>query len=94
MGTNRERAVVRRRVDPDVFKAYIKDQDVTIRQLGDLCQTSERTIRRMVNHDHCVTLNVALDLCAYFNCNFNDLFGPDESPEWKKNMVDILKRVR
>lgn len=85
--------VVRRHVDPDIFKAYIKSQGVSVRQLGSLCQANERTIRRMLL-DKEVTLNVALDLCAYFNCNFNQLFGPDNSPEWKRSMVDILKRVR
>lgn len=87
------RAVVRRHVDPDIFKSYIKSQGVSIRQLGTLCETTEKTIRRMLQDRH-VTLNVALDLCGYFNCNFNELFGPDSSPEWKRAMVDILKRVR
>lgn len=85
--------VVRRHVDPDIFKAYIKSQGVSIRQLGSLCQANERTIRRMLQ-DKEVTLNVALDLCAYFDCNFNQLFGLDTSSEWKKSMVDIIKRVR
>ena len=87
------KVVVKRHVDPDIFKNYIKSQGVSIRQLGSLCQANEKTIRRMLQ-DREVTLNVALDLCAYFNCNFNQIFGPDMSPEWKKSMVDILKRVR
>ena len=87
------RVVVRRHVDPDIFKNYIKSQGVSIRQLGSLCQANEKTIRRMLQ-DKEVTLNVALDLCAYFNCNFNQIFGPDTSPEWKRSMVNILKRVR
>ena len=85
--------VVHRHVDPDIFKDYIKSQGVSVRQLGSLCQANEKTIRRMLR-DKKVTLNVALDLCAYFDCNFNQLFGPDPSPEWKKSMVEILKRVR
>lgn len=85
--------VVRRHVDPDIFKDFIKSRGVSIRQLGSFCQANEKTIRRMLL-DREVTLNVALDLCAYFNCNFNQIFGPDTSPEWKKSMVDILKRVR
>ena len=87
------KAVIKRHVDPDIFKTYIKSQGMSIRQLGNVCETHEKTIRRMLQ-DRETTLNIALDLCAYFNCNFNDLFGPDNSPEWKRSMVDILKRVR
>lgn len=86
-------AVIRRHVDPDIFKSFIKSKGVSIRQLGSLCETNERSIRRMLQ-DREVTLNVALDLCKCFDCNFNDIFGPDSSPDWKKSMVDILKRVR
>ena len=87
------RAVIKRHLDPDIFKAFIKSKGVSIRQLGDLCTTTERTIRRCIKDEE-VTLTIALDLCAYFQCNFNQIFGPDDSPEWKKSMVDILKRVR
>ena len=86
-------AVIRRHVDPDIFKNFIKSKGVSIRQLGSLCETNERSIRRMLQ-DREVTLNVALDLCKYFDCNFNDIFGPDNSLDWKKSVVDILKRVR
>ena len=87
------RAVVKRHLDPDIFKSFIKERGVSIRQLGDLCATTERTIRRCIKDEE-VTLTIALDLCAFFFFFFNQLFGPDDSPEWKKNMVDILKRVR
>ena len=90
MGT---RAVVKRHLNPDIFKEYLKSHGVSIKQLGVLCITNERTIRRCIKDEE-VTLPIALDLCGYFGCNFNQLFGPDESPEWKKAMVDIMKRVR
>ncbi len=86
-------AVIRRHVDPDIFKSFIKSKCVSIRQLGSLCQTNEKSIRRMLQ-DQEVTLNIALDLCKYFNCNFNQIFGPDNSLEWHRSVVDILKRVR
>ena len=57
------RAVVKRHLDPDIFKAFIKEKGVSIRQLGDLCATTERTIRRCIK-DKEVTLSIALDLCA------------------------------
>lgn len=87
------RATVKRHLDPDIFKNYLKEQGVSIRQLGSLCNTNERTIRRCIKDEE-ITLTVALDLCAYFGCNFNTIFGPDNSPQWKKSMVDIMKRVR
>lgn len=86
-------AVIKRHVDPDIFKNYIKSRGISIRQLGSLCEANERTIRRMLQ-DGSVTLNVALDLCKCFDCNFDQIFGCDESPEWKKAMTDILKTVR
>lgn len=87
------KATVRRHVDPEVFKNYIKSRGVSIRQLGSLCETNEKTIRRMLL-DGEVTLTIGLDLCAYFDCDFNELFGYDNSPEWKKSMRNVLKRVR
>ena len=87
------RAVVKRHLDPDIFKQYIKSRGVSIRQLGDLCATNERTIRRCIK-DKEITLSIALDLCAYFQCDFNQIFGPDTSLEWKRSMTDIFKRVR
>ena len=87
------RAVVKRHVDPDIFKEYIKSRGVTIRQLGSLCESNERTIRRMLK-DQEVTLTVALDLCTYFDCNFDELFGPDDSNSWRGSVVTILKKVR
>lgn len=86
-------AVIKRHVDPDIFKNYIKSRGISIRQLGSLCEANERTIRRMLQ-DKSVTLNVALDLCKCFGCNFDQIFGSDESPEWKKAMTDILETVR
>lgn len=87
------RAISKRHVDPDIFKNYIKSRGVSIRQLGSFCETNERTIRRMLQ-DREVTLNIALDLCVYFDCDFDELFGPDDSPQWKKSVVTVLKKVR
>lgn len=86
-------AIAKRSVDPDIFKEFLKSKGVSIRQLGSLCETNERTIRRMLQ-DKEVTLNVALDLCSYFDCNFIDLFGEDNSDQWKNSVVRILKKVR
>lgn len=87
------RAVVKRHVDPDIFKEYIKNQGVTIRQLGSLCASNEKTIRRMLK-DQEVTLTVALDLCTYFDCDFETLFGPDNSDSWHRSVITIMKKVR
>ena len=86
-------AVVKRHVDPQIFREFIKSKNVSIRQLGAVCATNEKTIRRMLQ-DKEVTLNVGLDLCTYLDCTFNELFGIDMSPEWKRSMVSILKKVR
>ena len=90
MSTN---SMIRRHVDPEVFKSYIKSRGVSIRQLDLYCNTSERTIRRMLKTEE-VTLTVALDLCLYFDCNFDQLFGVDDSREWHKAVTIILKKVR
>ena len=87
------RSVVKRHVDPDIFKNYIRSRGVTIRQLGSLCESKEKTIRRMLK-DQEVTLTVALDLCTYFDCDFDTLFGPDDSSSWKGSVVTIMKKVR
>jgi len=57
------RAVVKRHLDPDIFKAFIKERGVSIRQLGDLCATTERTIRRCIKDEE-VTLTIALDVIS------------------------------
>ena len=85
--------MIRRHVDPEVFKSYIKSRGLSIRQLDSYCNTSERTIRRMLKTEE-VTLTVALDLCLYFDCDFDEIFGVDNSREWRKAVVTILKKVR
>ena len=87
------RAITKRRVDPDIFKDFIKNKGVSIRQLGNLCATNERTIRRMLQDEE-VTLNIALDLCTYLDCNFDDLFGKDDRPRWRESVESIVEKVR
>ena len=86
-------ASVKRHVDPDVFKNYIHNRGYSIRQLGSLVDTNERTIRRMLQQKE-VTLNVAIDLCTFFECTFDDIFGPDDSHYWSKKRLRLLKMLR
>ena len=85
--------VVKRHLDPDIFKDFLKDHNTSIRQLGGLCAANERTIRRCVKDEE-VTLGVALDLCNYFNCDFNQLFGPDDSYSWNRDKANLFARVK
>ena len=39
------RVSFKRHVDPDIFKAYLKQRGYSIRQLEMYCDTTERTIR-------------------------------------------------
>lgn len=87
------KAVIRRHLNPDIFKQFLKDHNTSIRQLGGLIETNERTLRRCVKQES-VTLNIALDICMFFNCNFDDVFGPDDSNFWHKARFNILKMVR
>lgn len=87
------RVSFKRHVDPDIFKAYLKQRGYSIRQLEMYCDTTERTIRRCLKQES-VTLTIALDLCQFFGCDFDDIFGPDDSKEWREAMVFILKKVR
>lgn len=87
------RAVVKRHLDPDIFKSYIKSKGLSIRQLGNLVDTNEKTIRRIVQQQE-VSLNVAIDLCIFFGCTFDDLFGPDNTPGWSRDRLRILKMLR
>lgn len=87
------RSIKKRHIDPEHFKNFIKERGLSIRQLGNVCETNERSIRRILQ-DKEVTLNIALDLCIYLDCTFDDLFGPDDSPQWHQSVVTILKKVR
>lgn len=87
------RAVIKRHVDPEVFKSFIKSKGVSIRQLGNFCETNERTIRRALK-DEQITLVVGLDLCNFFDCTFDDIFGPDNSPEWIRDRNKVFKKVK
>lgn len=86
-------AVFKRHVDPDIFKDFLKSRDISIRQLGSLCATNERTIRRILQ-DGEITLNVALDLSRYFDADFETMFGVDDSVRWRNAVVHIIKNVR
>lgn len=87
------RAVIKRHVDPEIFKAFLKSRNVSIRQLGIYCETNERTIRRALR-DEQITLVVGLDLCSFFDCTFDDIFGPDNSPEWARDKKKIFEKVK
>lgn len=87
------RAAFKRHIDPDIFKAFIKERGISIRQLGLLCATNERTIRRALQ-DKEITLNVALDLSRYFDTDFETMFGIDDSPQWKRAVIHIIRNVR
>lgn len=84
---------IKRKVNVEVFKSYLKSRDLSITQLSNLAESSEKTIKRGLK-DGYVTLGVAIDLCRVLQCNFIELFGEDDSPQWKKSMVMLYKTVR
>ena len=87
------RAVFKRHVDPEVFKSFLKSRGISIRQLGSLCDTNERTIRRILKDEE-ITLTVALDISRYFETDFKTMFGPDDSRQWRNAVAHIIKNVR
>lgn len=87
------RVVLKRHVDPDIFKQYIKTQGLSIRQLEPYIGVSEKTIRRSLQQEE-FTLNIALQICQYFECDFDEIFGPDRSERWRQAAIFILKNVR
>lgn len=88
-----KRVKLKRHVDPDIFKEYIKSQGLSIRQLEPYTGVSERTIRRGLS-DGEFTIGIALQLCQYFECDFDIIFGEDKSEDWRKAVVFVLKNVR
>lgn len=87
------KVVLKRHVDPDIFKAFIKAQGLSIRQIEPYTGVSERTIRRGLQQEE-FTLNIALQLCQYFECDFDEIFGPDHSERWRQTATFVLKNVR
>ena len=84
---------IKRHVDPETFKAYLKSRNMSVTMLATLAESSEKTIKRCLK-DETVTLGVALDLCQTLECNFDTLFGVDESDVWKRTMVKLYKMIR
>lgn len=76
----------KRSVDPDIFKKYLKDRELSIRELGKVLDTNERTIRRLVDSRE-VTITVALDICSYFNDTCTNIFGPTDSLDWYETLT-------
>ena len=83
---------LKRHVDPDIFKAFLKSKGLSIRQLETYCDVSERTIRRCLQQEE-ITLNIALELCRVFDVNFDEIFGPDTSDRWRESMVFLYKKI-
>lgn len=86
-------ATVKRKVDPVIFKEFLRRNNISIRQLGALVATNEKTIRRMLQQGE-VTLNVAVDLCTFFHCTFDDIFGVDDTVYWNRRRLELLKMLR
>ena len=84
---------IKRHIDTNTFKSFIKNKGLSITTLANLSESSEKTIKRCIKEGY-VTLGVGIDLCRTLNCDFIELFGPDDSPEWKKSMVTLYKIIR
>lgn len=84
---------IKRRIDVNTFKRFLKFKGLTVSTLSNLSESSEKTIKRCLR-DGYVTLGVGIDLCRTLDCDFIELFGPDDSPEWKKSMVKLYKIIR
>lgn len=84
---------VKRKINADTFKNYLKSRNMSVTQLANLAESSEKTIKRSLK-DGWATLGVAIDLCRVLQCSFIELFGEDESPEWKKSMIMLYKIIR
>lgn len=84
---------IKRHVDVDTFKSFIKSRGLSTTTLANLSESSEKTIKRCLK-DGYVTLGVGIDLCRTLDCDFIELFGPDDSPEWKKSMIKLYKIIR
>ena len=84
---------IKRKINVNTFKDYLKSRNMSVTQLANLAESSEKTIKRCIK-DGYVTLGVGIDLCRVLECSFIDLFGDDDSPEWKKTMVKLYKIIR
>ena len=76
---------LKRSVDPDMFKAFLKNHGTSIRMLAKEIDINEKTIRRAID-DREISLTVALILCDHFNVPCSSLFGPDRSEDWNRIM--------
>lgn len=85
------RVVLKRHVDPDIFKNFLKERNISIRQLGIYCDANERSIRRMLKTGS-VSLTIAMDICQFFHVDFDEIFGPDTTDEWT-SAKDFLENV-
>lgn len=79
----------KRMLDPDIFKLYLKNHNSSIRELGSVLNTNEKTIRRCVDA-RAITLTIAMEICDYFDDTCTHIFGPDHSREWQaiRNYMD------
>lgn len=84
---------IKRHVDVNTFKTFIKSKGLSISTLANLSESSEKTIKRCLKDEY-VTLGVGIDLCRTLECSFNELFGEDSSPEWKRNIVKLYNIIR
>ena len=88
-----KRVKLKRHVDPEVFNEFIKSKGLSIRQLELYCDCSEKTIRRALKQEE-ISLNVGLDICQHLKCNFDQVFGKDDSESWKEAVIFTLKSIR
>lgn len=77
--------VPRRRVDGETFRNYLKSRSMSIKEIAERTDISERTIRRGLS-DKEFTATIVLELCHFFRENADTLFGPDDSRGWNENI--------
>ena len=87
------RMVPKRQIDAEVFKRYIHNRNISIRDLGEMTDITEKTLRRCLV-DGEMTITVVLEMCYFFNTTANTLFGPDKSATWYQSIYFLTQTER
>jgi len=74
-----------RSVDSDIFKNYLKNRGLSVKDVCSKTSLSEKTLKRCLE-DGFMSIGIVLDICYALDDGADNLFGEDTSPSWQKSL--------
>lgn len=82
-----------RQIDSDIFKQYLKEHSLSVKDISSKTGIAEKTLKRCLD-DKCMSIGIVLDICKILDENAIALFGEDDSSQWRTMLSYLTSEER